>query len=214
MYLLAGSTGFLGNEILKILGKKDISTIALARRTIPNLPHNAKELIIDFNDIRSINLPSIDDVYLSLGYPLYYQNVMGFMSSALKKKFFEVDFIYQMEIARKAKEIGAKSISLISAVGADPNSWNYYLKTKGMLEEEIINLEFDSTNIFRPGHLMGNKKRLDIVFADTVSRIVDPFLHGSIEKFRSIPVEKLSESVVKRSMGCKTGIHFFDHKDF
>ena len=51
MYLLAGSTGFLGNEILKILGKKDISTIALARRTIPNLPHNAKELIIDFNDI-------------------------------------------------------------------------------------------------------------------------------------------------------------------
>ena len=79
MYLLAGSTGFLGNEILKILGKKDISTIALARRTIPNLPHNAKELIIDFNDIRSINLPSIDDVYLSLGYPLYYQNVMGFI---------------------------------------------------------------------------------------------------------------------------------------
>ena len=83
-----------------------------------------------------------------------------------------------------------------------------------MLEEEIINLEFDSTNIFRPGHLMGNKKRLDIVFADTVSRIVDPFLHGSIEKFRSIPVGKLSESVVKRSMCCKTGIHFFDHKDF
>jgi NAD dependent epimerase/dehydratase family enzyme len=38
MYLLAGSTGFLGNEILKVLGEKDISTIALARRTITNLP--------------------------------------------------------------------------------------------------------------------------------------------------------------------------------
>ena len=214
MYLLAGSTGFLGNEILKILGKKDISTIALARRTIPNLPHNAKELIIDFNDIRNINLPSIDHVFLSLGYPLYYQNVMGFMSPTLKKNFFEVDFSYQLEIAKKAKKIGARSISLISAVGADLNSWNYYLKTKGMLEEEIIKLEFESTNIFRPGHLMGNKNRFDIVFADVVSRTIDPFLHGSLERFRSIPVKKVSETVVNRSMNCKAGIHFFDHKDF
>ena len=214
MHLLAGSTGFLGNEILRILGVKDISTIALGRRTIPNLPDSVEELIIDFNNIKTITFPSIDHVYLSLGYPLYFQNVMGFMSSTLKENFFQVDFTYQLEIAKKAKSVGARGISLISAVGADANSWNYYLKTKGMLEEEIINLEFDSTNIFRPGHLMGNKKRLDIVFADTVSQIVDPFLHGSLEKFRSIPVEKLSESVVKRSMGCKTGIHFFDHKDF
>ena len=214
MQLIAGSTGFLGNEILKAVGAQDATTIALARRSIPNLPDNARELIIDFDELKTITFPNIDHVYLSLGYPLYFQNVMGFMSSTLKENFFQVDFTYQLEIAKKAKSVGARGISLISAVGADANSWNYYLKTKGMLEEEIINLEFDSTNIFRPGHLMGNKKRLDIVFADTVSRIVDPFLHGSIEKFRSISVEKLSESVVKRSMCCKTGIHFFDHKDF
>ena len=195
MQLIAGSTGFLGNEILRAVGVQDVSTIALGRRSIPNLPDNARELIIDFDELKTITFPNIDHVYLSLGYPLYFQNVMGFMSSTLKENFFQVDFTYQLEIAKKAKSVGARGISLISAVGADANSWNYYLKTKGMLEEEIINLEFDSINIFRPGHLMGNKKRLDIVFADTVSRIVDPFLHGSIEKFRSIPVEKLSESV-------------------
>jgi len=214
MHLLAGSTGFLGNEILRILSVKDIYTIALGRRTIPNLPDSVEELIIDFNNIKTITFPGIDHVYLSLGYPLYYQNVMGFMGPTLKKKFFEVDFTYQIEIAKKAKNVGARSISLISAVGADPNSWNYYLKTKGMLEEEIIKLEFESTNIFRPGHLMGNKNRFDIVFADVVSRTMDPFLHGSLERFRSIPVKKVSETVVNRSMNCKAGIHFFDHKDF
>jgi uncharacterized protein YbjT (DUF2867 family) len=190
MQLIAGSTGFLGNEILRAVGAQDATTIALARRSIPNLPDNARELIIDFDELKTITFPNIDHVYLSLGYPLYFQNVMGFMSSTLKENFFQVDFTYQLEIAKKAKSVGASGISLISAVGADANSWNYYLKTKGMLEEEIINLEFNSTNIFRPGHLMGNKKRLDIVFADTVSRIVDPLLHGSIEKFRSIPVGK------------------------
>ena len=214
MYLLVGSTGFLGNEILKVLGEKDISTIALARRTIPNLPSNAEELIIDFNDLRGIDLPSIDHTYLSLGYPLYYQNVMGFMSPTLRKNFFEVDFTYQIEIAKKTKKIGAKSISLISAVGADSNSWNYYLKTKGMLEEEIIKLEFDNTNIFRPGHLMGNKKRLDIVLADMVSLSIDPFLNGSLKKFRSVSVKKLSKSVVQKSIDSKNGINVFDYKDF
>ena len=214
MYLLAGSTGFLGKEILKILGEKDISTIALARRSIPNLPRNAEELIIDFNNLRGIDLPSIDHVYLSLGYPLYYQNVMGFMSPTLKKNFFEVDFTYQLEIAKKTKEIGAKSISLISAVGADSNSWNYYLRTKGMLEKEIIKLEFDNTNIFRPGHLMGNKKRLDIILADMVSLAIDPFLNGSLKKFRSVSVKKLSKSVVQKSIDSKNGINVFDYKDF
>ena len=217
MQLIAGSTGFLGNEILKAVGAQDATTIALARRSIPNLPDNARELIIDFDELKTITFPNIDHVYLSLGYPLYFQNVMGFMSSTLKENFFQVDFTYQLEIAKKAKSVGARGISLISAVGADANSWNYYLKTKGMLEEEIINLEFDSINIFRPGHLMGNKKRLDIVFADTVSRIVDPLLHGSIKKFRSIPVGKLSESVVKTVKICRfprnnQTFHFFDPK--
>ena len=212
--LLVGSTGFLGNKILKELGIKNSFTIALGRRPIPNLPNSAEELVIDFSHLKSIDFSNIDNVYLSLGYPLYFHNVMGFMSSSLKKKFFQVDFAYQLEIAKRTKELGAKCISLISAVGADSNSWNYYLKTKGMLEEEIIKLEFSSINIFRPGHLMGNKKRLDIVLADLISLIFDPILRGPLKKFRSISVKKLSKSIVSSSMDCKAGIRIYEFKDF
>ena len=169
MNLLAGSTGFLGNNILKELGFNKSPTIALGRKAIPNLPEDSQELLIDFDNLDQLILPDIDHVYLSLGYPLIYHNVMGLMTASLKKDFFLVDFTYQLEIAKKAKELGAKNISLISAVAADSNSWNYYLKTKGMLEEEIIKLDFESTNIFQPGHLTGNKFRLDILFADAVS---------------------------------------------
>ena len=176
MNLLAGSTGFLGNNILKELGFNKSPTIALARRTIPNLPEDSQELLIDFENLNQLSLSEIDHVYLSLGYPLIYHNVMGLMSASLKKDFFLVDFTYQLEIAKKAKKAGAKNISLISAVAADSNSWNYYLKTKGMLEEEIIKLGFESTNIFQPGHLTGNKLRLDILLADVISIIFDPFL--------------------------------------
>ena len=56
---------------------------------------------------------------------------MGVMNKNLKKNLFLVDFTYQIEIAKKAKDAGAKKISIISAVGANSQSWNYYLKTKG-----------------------------------------------------------------------------------
>ena len=214
MNLLGGSTGFLGNNILKELGFNKSPTIALARRTIPNLPEDSQELLIDFENLNQLSLSEIDHVYLSLGYPLIYHNVMGLMSASLKKDFFLVDFTYQLEIAKKAKKAGAKNISLISAVAADSNSWNYYLKTKGMLEEEIIKLGFESTNIFQPGHLTGNKLRLDILLADVISIIFDPILLGPLKKFRSIPAEKLSAAVVKNSLKAKAGINYFDYKDF
>ena len=214
MNLLAGSTGFLGNNILKELGFNKSPTIALGRKAIPNLPEDSQELLIDFDNLDQLILPDIDHVYLSLGYPLIYHNVMGLMTASLKKDFFLVDFTYQLEIAKKAKELGAKNISLISAVAADSNSWNYYLKTKGMLEEEIIKLDFESINIFQPGHLTGNKFRLDILFADAVSIILDPFLLGPLKKFRSISAKKLSLAVVKNSLKAKAGVNYFDYKDF
>lgn len=214
MNLLAGSTGFLGRHILKELGAHQSPTIALARRAIPHLPDNAQEWIIDFDHLSELELPHIDHVYLSLGYPLYVHNVIGFMSSALKKNVFQVDFTYQLEIAQKAKEAGAQNISLISAAGADPKCRNDYLKTKGMLEEKIIQLGFDSTNIFQPGHLRGNRLRPDIVLADVLSFVIDPFLQGSLKTFRSISVKKLSKSVVNHSLNPKTGINYFKFKDF
>ena len=214
MNLLAGSTGFLGYEILKELSSTKNKTIALSRRNIDYLPVDAEQLIVDFNKLSELDLPKIDNLFLSLGYPLYFHNVMGVMNENLKNKLFLVDFTYQLEIAKKAKDAGAKNISIISAVGANPHSWNYYLKTKGHVENEIINIGFDSTNIFQPGHLRGNKYRFDIFLADIASIFLDPFLHGPLKKFRSISTKAVAKQVVNNSLNSKSGINYFDFKDF
>jgi len=214
MNLLAGSTGFLGNEILKELSSTKNKTIAISRRNIDYLPDNAEQLIVDFNKLSELDLPKIDNLFLSLGYPLYFHNVMGVMNENLKNNLFLVDFTYQLEIAKKAKDAGAKNISIISAVGANPHSWNYYLKTKGHVENEIINIGFDSTNIFQPGHLRGNKYRFDIFLADIASIFLDPFLHGPLKKFRSISAKAVAKQVVNNSLNSKSGINYFDFKDF
>jgi hypothetical protein len=61
---------------------------------------------------------------------------------------------------------------------------------------------------------MGNKFRFDIFLADSVSFVFDPFLHGPMKKFRSIPAKKLSKFVVNNSLDEKIGIHYFKFNDF
>ncbi len=214
MNLLTGSTGFLGNKILNELSLSQRKTLSLSRRKIDNLPKNTEQQIIDFKKITELELPEIDHVFLSLGFPLFYHNVMGVMNKNLKKNLFLVDFTYQIEIAKKAKDAGAKKISIISAVGANSQSWNYYLKTKGKVENEIINIGFDSINIFQPGHLRGNNHRFDILLADIVSIFLDPFLFGPLKKFRSISAKAVAKQVVNNSLKIKSGINYFDFKDF
>ena len=214
MNLLAGSTGFLGNKILTELSLSQRKTLSLSRRKIDNLPKNTELQIIDFKKISELELPEIDHVFLSLGFPLFYHNVMGILNKNLKKNLFLVDFTYQIEIAKKAKDAGAKKISIISAVGANSQSWNYYLKTKGKVENEIINIGFDSINIFQPGHLRGNNHRFDILLADIISIILDPFLFGPLKKFRSISAKAVAKQVVNNSLNSKSGINYFDFKDF
>ena len=69
MNLLAGATGFLGNEILNKLGLLQDQTLVLTRRKIDTLPMNTDQMIIDFNKISELELPQIDHVFLSIGFP-------------------------------------------------------------------------------------------------------------------------------------------------
>jgi len=210
--LVVGSTGFVGSKIVKSLSEVEGETIALTRRSINDLPKNTKELLIKFDeDLSNLILPECDHIYLSLGHDLYYWNVMGFMEEDLKESFYEVDYVYQTSIARKAKESGANVISFISAVGANANSSNYYLKIKGEVEEEIKEIGFKSVNFFQPGHIMGNKFRADILFADAVSIFFNPFLIGDFRKFRSISIRDLPQFIVNKTNEEKEGINYYDY---
>ena len=53
---------------------------------------------------------------------------------------------------------------VISAVGANKSSLNFYLKTKGIMEEEVRKIGFKTILFARPGHLLGprDKSRVDV----------------------------------------------------
>ncbi len=219
--LIAGSTGFLGSKILNFLHKEDQKIYCLSRRKSEINSINIEDIIIDFDAINNLSLPKIDHVYLCLGYELRAWELIS-MPERKKDPFYKVDYEYTLNIAKKAEEVGATSISLVSAVGANKNSESFYLKTKGDLEEEIKKLKFETINIFQPGHLAGRinwqkKKsdpRLDVFAFEIGSLFLDPFLVSRLKKFRSINVNKLANFIVKSTINENLGINQYQYSDF
>ncbi len=219
--LIAGSTGFLGSKILNHLYKEDQKIYCLSRRKNEINSINIEDIIIDFDAINNLSLPKIDHVYLCLGHELRAWELMS-MPDREKGPFYKVDYEYTLSIAKKAEEVGATSISLVSAVGANKNSNSFYLKTKGDLEEEIKKLRFKTINIFQPGHLAGrinwqrkkSEPRLDVFAFEIGSLFFDPFLVSGLQKFRSINADKLANFIVKSTINESLGINQFQYSDF
>ena len=219
--LIAGSTGFLGSKILNHLYKEDQKIYCLSRRKNEINSINIEDIIIDFDAINNLSLPKIDHVYLCLGHELRAWELMS-MPDREKGPFYKVDYEYTLSIAKKAEEVGATSISLVSAVGANQNSKSFYLKTKGDLEEEIKKLRFKTINIFQPGHLAGrinwqrkkSEPRLDVFAFEIGSLFFDPFLVSGLQKFRSINADKLANFIVKSTINENLGINQFQYSDF
>ncbi len=219
--MIAGSTGYLGSKILNYLSNEDEKIYCLSRRknTLNNL--NLEELIIDFDTLEEFELPKIDHVYLCLGYELRAWELIV-MPDKLKKPFYRVDYEYTLNIAKKSLDAGAKSISLVSAVGANTNSKSFYLKTKGELEEEIKKLSFETINIFQPGHLAGrinwqrkkNNPRIDVFAFEFASLFFDPLMIGDLKKYRSIKAAKLAEFMVNQAKISNKRINYYRYIDF
>ncbi|OJD27508.1 hypothetical protein ACJ73_01095 [Blastomyces percursus] len=75
-----------------------------------------------------------------------------------------------LELARAAKDAGAKVYVLVSSTGANAASPVPFLKLKGEIEESILALGFERTVVFRPGIIAG--RREERTLAEAVVRSV------------------------------------------
>ena len=207
--IIAGSTGLVGSKILSCLSDQNLNPIALARSTIKLLPANAHELIVDYDSLLTEgSLPKCDHVFICLGTTI--------KIAKSKENFKKVDLDYPLVIAKKALDSGAKKLTLISSVGADSQSKNFYLRTKGELEDAILELGYESVNIFRPSFLIGRGGRHRAVSEKIfmrVAKIFDIFCIGSARKYRSIDAQKLAEKMAS-TLDSIPGVHYYYFDDF
>ena len=133
--LLAGASGLVGGHILNILDDGNSELTLLLRNKLQEKKH-LKQVVTDFDNFNQLNEEDeINEVYIAIGKKLSLFDLI-YLKKEKRKDFKKVDFDYIKNIAIYAKKLGAKSIGLISAIGANDKSRNVYLNTK----ERIIKL--------------------------------------------------------------------------
>jgi len=112
--------------------------------------------------------------------------------------FRAVDFDVAVDFARAARDAGVPRMIAISSVGADSGSRNFYLRTKGEMEDALQSLGFDRLDLVRPGLLRGERgperrpgERLGIL----VSPLVNLLLRGRLDRYAAIDAALVAAAV-------------------
>ena len=208
--MVVGSTGLVGKSVVNHLIEKDIAVLALVRSDEISNNSLLKYYKIDFDDLQfpDETFSDIKDIFICLGTTI--------KKAGSKEAFQKVDITYCYEIAKQAQARGVKNISIVTSLGSDSNSRNFYLKSKGMIEDKITKIDFDSISIHRPGLLIGarNEMRLgEFIGQKIFPYFIDPFLKGSIRKNRSIKGDTLAKAMVNLS-GYRKGVNYYYFDDF
>jgi uncharacterized protein YbjT (DUF2867 family) len=190
--LIAGSTGLVGKELLTLLslaGYYDELHLPVRTKTNPEKA-GVYHHLVDFSNLDAFNPGKpICDIYICLGTTQ--------KKSGGKAGFYKVDHDYVLNVARWAKQNGVEKVCLISSIGANPSSNSFYLKTKGKIEQELVNLGFRHLCILRPSLLLG--KRNESRWAEDIAAKIYPALSfilvGKLKKYRAVEAKKVAEAM-------------------
>ena len=163
---LLGSTGLVGKNVLKLLSRLDVVTkVYCPVRTVPDfgslgILQGASKIQfepVDFEQVSGAYKPVILDGFKDCSAVIC---CLGTTKKQAGSKMTQekVDVRLPLSLAALAKSIGIKHFLCVSAQGADSHSPFFYNRLKGMLEEGLTMIGFESLTLVRPSLLLGKHK--------------------------------------------------------
>jgi len=191
--LLAGASGFVGRHALDaLLAAPDVGrVIAVTRRALGRDQARLANRIVQFERIEAqLKGTSCDAALCALGTTL--------AKEGSAERFRAVEIGCVLGFARAAYAANAKRFVVVSSVGADPDSRNLYLRTKGEVEEALAQVGFESLDILEPSVILGWRgevRPLELV-ASAFMPLVNPLLVGKYATYRGISARTLAQAMV------------------
>ena len=207
--ILLGASGLVGGFCLQALLAETVYSriVVLTRRKVKaGLHPQLIQKTVDFENLSASDFAKADDIFCALGTTI--------KKAGSKEAFRRVDLTYPLTAARLGHAAGAKQFVLVSSAGADPRSKNFYLRTKGELEEEIGKLGYQALHIFRPSLLLGQRE--EFRFGERVAQWLAPALNavmvGRFRRYRAIDAAAVGKAMVgaAREESNGTFVHEYD----
>lgn len=203
--VLVGATGLVGAELLtRLLASPHYtSVIILGRRVTGRVHEKLTEYLIDFHDLPDLSV-HIDDVFCALGSTI--------KAAGSQAGFREVDFVYPLNVAQWAKQLGAQQFLMVSAMGASSTSRVFYNRVKGEAEQAIGTLGLATTVFARPSLLMG--ERAEHRPLERLGVRLSPLLHllliGPLKKYRPIAARQVAQALYAKAQMGLSDRHIFE----
>ncbi len=204
--VIAGSSGLVGMELLhQLCASKAYSHITLlVRRPSGFLHPKVSEVIVNFDQIEHFAEHIRGDVFFSC---------LGTTRKKTpdKRRYYQIDHDYPLAMARIGLTNGIRQFHLISAIGANANAANFYLKMKGETDRDIAALPFDSVHIYRPSFLAGKRdeQRTGEKIGLAIFKVLNPLMLGGLRKYRSIEVRNLAAAMILQSLKDNEGVYYY-----
>ncbi len=163
MAIVIGATGLVGGFLVKQLQASAqyhiiYQIVRHAPKSKPNVQSENSEIKSNIKNIVVPDFAHLDQALVNLD--LTDADAFSTLGTTLKQAggkdaFKQVDFTYNLKFAELVKQKGARQFLLLSATGADANSFIFYNKVKGQLEDAVKQIGFEQLSVFHPSLLIG-----------------------------------------------------------
>jgi len=192
--LVFGSSGLVGRHLLNQLIKDDnYNKIKIFVRSEPEINHSKVEIIkADFNNLENHKEEIKGNVcFFCIGTTK--------KNSPNKDEYQKIELDIPKEIAKIAKSNLVNSFIFVSTLYANPKSSGDYVRFKGLVEEELKELNFPKLAVLRPSFLMGDRKekRAGEKIGIFVFKLLSPLLLGPLKKMRPIHSETVAKAMIR-----------------
>lgn len=192
-----GATGLVGRELTRelLLDSEYESIVIVTRKELPELNPKLEQIILpDFSGLLQLQDKLAAETYFCcIGTTI---KIAG-TQDAFKK----VDYGIPVSIAQLAQDLNVANLVIISSIGADSGSPNFYLRTKGEMENEVKRIYSGNLKIVRPSLLMGKRAeyRFTEKFAVVFMKSLGWMFIGPLKKYCGINAADVAKAMIRIS---------------
>ena len=204
--LVIGSTGLIGSHLLNILLESNeySKVIAFTKRDLGIKNSKLVQHIIDFDQSETYSQLIVgDDFFCTIGTTI--------KKAGSQKEFRKVDFEYPKQFASFALQNKVTQFLIISSLGANASSSNFYLKTKGEIQEYLKATDFESVAILQPSLLLGD--RTEFRLAEKVGgffmKLLSFVFFGNLKKYKPIEGKTVAKALFTIAQRSNVGFKIY-----
>jgi uncharacterized protein YbjT (DUF2867 family) len=194
--ILFGATGLVGSQLLEILNREEeyAKIVLFNRKTVhydESLSPKIVEIITDFSDLKQLEgYCKGSDLFCCLGTTI--------KKAKTQENFRQVDFDLPVVIASMASQKPFNRFVVISSIGANAESRNFYLRTKGEMEQAVRGILGEKVFIVRPSMLLGkrNETRFGEILGKWFTVLLSPVMIGKLLRYKGIQASDVAKAMV------------------